>query len=232
MHVETFGPDDGDRVVFVLGWGNRPRHDGVQWLIDRLVDEGYRVDALEIPRTITDFDAEYLQPVRDHVADFEEYRLLTHSTGGLIARFVDDDAMATRTYLSPWWGMHESTRNLLVTLLTKLPISRPILPFDAGREELGELASDVWIADAPDAAAPTFLREAERAQARMPPFDAADAVFYNPDDRIVDAGAIEAQAPAENRIAFEGGHELFNCPAREDHIDAVLAAVDGGIAAL
>lgn len=224
--------DGDDRLVFVLGFGNRPGHDGVQWLLGHLTDAGYRVTAFEIPRTITDFEAEYLAPVEAYLADLDSYRLLGHSTGGLIVRYVDDDALETRTYLSPWWGFHADLENPIVSLLTKLPISRPILPASASRAELGELSSDEWVADAPDYAAPTFLREARRAQERLPPFDERDAVFYNPDDPIVGADAIERQTPPANRVAFAGGHELFNSRSRDEHLGTLLAAVDGGADAL
>jgi hypothetical protein len=228
---ETFG-DGGDRLVFVMGYGNRARHDGMRWLLDHLVEAGYRVDTFEIPRTITDFEMEYLRPVEAHLADLDEYRLLSHSTGGLITRYIDDAEPITRTYLSPWWGFHDDLDNPLVSVLMKLPISRPILPASATREDLGELASDDWLEDSPDYAAPTFLREANRAQERMPPFDTDDAVFYCPTDSIVGVDGIEAQTPDANRVAYEGGHELFCSRSRDDHIDTVLAAVDEGADAL
>lgn len=232
MRRVEFG--DGDRrLVFVLGFGNRPEHDGVQWLLDRLTDAGYRVTAFEIPRTVTDFESEYLAPVADYVADLDSYRLLSHSTGGLIARYVDaDGGLETRTYLSPWWGFHEDLETPLVSLLMKLPVSKPILPASSDRSDLGELASDEWLADSPDYAAPTFLREARRAQKAIPPFDEDDVVFYNPEDPIVGADAIEAQTPAANRVEFTGGHELFNSRCRDEHVETLLAAVDRGTDAL
>jgi len=225
--------DGDDRLVLVLGWGNRPEHDGVQWLIDHLTDAGYHVSAFELPRTITDFEDEYLVPVQSFVDDLDEYRLLSHSTGGLVARHLDaDDARRTRTYLSPWWGFHDDLQNPLVSLLTKLPVSTPVLPASATRDELGSLASDAWVADSPDYAAPTFLREAKRAQESLPPFDTRDAVFYNPDDPIVSGATIESQVPEANRVAFTDGHELFNSSTRDDHIETVLAAVRDGASAL
>lgn len=222
---------DGDRrLVWVLGWGNRPEHDGVQWLLDHLTEAGYRVDVFEIPRTITDFETEYLAPVEEHVGELDSYRFLGHSTGGLVGRYLPaDEGLQTRTYLSPWWGFHEGLRNPLVSLFMKLPLARAILPASAERADLGELASDDWVEDSPDYVAPTFLREAKRAQAAMPPFDERDVVFYNPEDPIVGADAIEADAPDANRIAFEGGHELFNSGSRDEFVEPVLGAIDAGI---
>ena len=51
-----------------------------------------------------------------------------------------------------------------ISLLLKLPVSRRVLPASTTREDLGELASDAWLADAPKHASPTFLREAKRGQ--------------------------------------------------------------------
>ncbi|MFB6234693.1 MAG: alpha/beta hydrolase [Halopenitus sp.] len=231
MRRVQFG-DGAEEVVLILGFGNRPEHDGVQWLIDHLTAADYTVTAFEIPRTITDFEAEYLAPVVDYVEALGSYRVVSHSTGGLIARYLDDGGVETRTYLSPWWGFHDGLDTPLVRFLMKLPLSKPILPASASRAELGELATDEWVADAPDYASPTFLREAKRAQESIPPFDEDDVVFYNPGDKIVGTDAIEAQSPSANRIQFDGGHELFCSRSRADHVDALLAAVEGGLAAL
>ena len=230
MHVRRFGEGDRD-LVLVLGWGNRFRHETVQWLVDQVVDAGYRVHGFQIPRVVTDFDAEWVDPVASTIESLDGYHLLTHSTGGLIGEFLDGPT--TKVHLSPWWGFHERLDNPVVDWLAKLPVSTPILPSPAEREMLGELATDERVADSPTAAAPTFLREAKRGQARLPPFDAdRTSVFYTPTDPVVSASAIEARTPAENRIAYDGGHELFASASRDAHVDAVLAALDEGPAAL
>lgn len=226
MHVRRFG--DGERdLVLVLGWGNRFRHETVRWLVDAVVDAGYRVHGFQIPTVVTDFDAQWLDPVAGTAADLDDYRLLTHSTGGLIGEFLDGPT--TKVHLSPWWGFHERLDTPLVDWLARLPISTPILPSTVDREMLGRLATDERVADSPSTAAPTFLREAKRGQARLPPFDAArTSVFYTPTDRVVSAEAIEARAPPDNRVAYEGGHELFASESRDAHVDAVLGAVAEG----
>jgi pimeloyl-ACP methyl ester carboxylesterase len=232
MEVRTFGDGDDPDLVFVLGWGNRIDHENVRWLVDALA-ERYRVHAVQIPVNPTDFEADYLAPVREYVADLGEYRFLGHSTGGLIGAYLREPAPLTRTYLSPWWGFAEEQAGTLLDLITKLPTARQFVPTGtSNRESLGALATDRQIADSPDRASPAFLGVAKGAQAGLPPFDADAVVFYTPDDLVVDPEAIEARAPERNRVAYEGGHELFSSPTREDHLDAVLAAVEGGVEAI
>lgn len=229
MRADVFGEGD-DELVFVLGWANKPAYDGIRWLIDRLTAADYRVHALEIPRVIADFDAEYLDPVAEYVDSLGAYRLLGHSTGGLIGEFLDGPT--TRVYCSPWWGFHDDLRNPIVSVLMRLPTRRRLLPTEFEREDLGELASDRQVEEVPDRVAPTFLREAKRAQSRLPPFHEDTVVFYTPNDPVVSAQAIRDRTPAANAVVYEGGHELFNSPARGDHLDTLLAAIDRGAAAL
>lgn len=232
MRRELFGPEDGPDLVLILGWGNAFEFETVRWLLDHLTDAGYRVHGFQIPTVVTDFEDEWLDPVAASVADLESYRLLTHSTGGLIGEFLDDPAPRHTVHLSPWWGFHDDLDNPVVNLATKLPLSTPILPAGIDRESLGEYATDAQIEATPSRAAPTFLREAKWGQARLPPFDEDTVVFYTPDDPVVGADAIEARAPARNRVSYEGGHELFSSGSRDEHIDAVLSALDGGVDAL
>ena len=231
MRCVVYG--DGERdLVFVLGWANEPEHANVRWLIDRLTGAGYRVHAIEIPRVVSDFDAEYLAPVSEYVRDLGEYRFLGHSTGGLIGAFLDDPEPITRVYLSPWWGLHDDLRNPVVSLLSMIPTCRTILPVDFDADMLGDLAPPEQVEDVPERVAPTFLREAKRAQSRLPPFDQNAVVFYNPEDLVVSVDAIRERAPESNAVIYEGGHELFNSSAREEHVDTLLSAIDEGATAL
>jgi hypothetical protein len=229
MRREAYGTGNDDRLVFVLGWGNSAAFDHVQWLIDRLVDAGYYVDVFEIPPHIADYESAWIDPVREFVGDLEAYRSLSHSTGGLISRFLPAANLVTRTYLSPWWGFHESSRGPLFEVVTRLPISSPLIPASIDLDELGELADAAQVEATPSRMAPTFLREARRAQAAMPPFDERDVVFYTPSDAIVGVEAIESQVPGSTRVAYDGGHELFGSACRDDLLEPVLDAIDGGV---
>jgi hypothetical protein len=230
MRRVTFD-DAGERdLVFVLGWGNTPEHANVRWLIDHLQQAGYRVHTFEIPTTITDFEAEYLDPVATFVDELDAYRLLAHSTGGLIGAYLDDPI--TRVYLSPWWGIHHDQDGLLARLLARLPFARPIIPVDGDPAAIGDLVTDDQLADGPDAIAPTLVREVRRAQDGLPAVDDSAVVFYTPDDQVVSPAAIRERAPDANTVTYDGGHELFSSQCREAYLDPIRAALEDGVDAL
>lgn len=229
MRVEVYGGGGRD-LVFVLGWTNKPGYTNIRWLIDRLTEAGYRVHAVEIPRVVSDFDAEYLDPVADYVSNLDGYRFLGHSTGGLIGAFLKDPI--TRVYLSPWWGFNDDFRNPVLSLLMRIPTRRTIIPAPFEAEMLGDIAWVDQVEDLPDGIAPTFLREGKRAQERLPPVDPDAVVFYTPGDPIGSADAIRERTPEANAVAYEGGHDLFNSSSRADHLDTLLDAVDVGAEAL
>ncbi|MFW5956471.1 MAG: alpha/beta hydrolase [Halorhabdus sp.] len=228
MHTAVYGT--GADLVFVLGWGNQPEHVTVRWLIDHLVADGYRVHVMALPITITDYQDEYLDPVADYVESLGSYRLLAHSTGGLIASFLDEPV--TRVSLSPWWGFHEEQDGLLGRLVARLPIARPVVPVGIDREAIGDLATDRQLENGPDAIAPTLLREVRTAQADLPPFDEESVVFFTPNDRVVSPDAIRERAPESNRIAYDGGHELFSSRVRDEHLPQLRDAIESGADAL
>jgi hypothetical protein len=229
MRRESYGVDNDDRLVFVLGWGNRPEFDNVRWLVDRLVDAGYRVDVFQIPPHIRDYEAAWLDPILDYVDDLDAYRCLSNSTGGLISRFLPAEGLESRVYLSPWWGVHPALRGPMVDVLASTPVTLPVVPTLVDGDALGGLATDEQVRATPGSFAPTFVREARKAQRAMPPFDDRDVVFYAPDDPVVGVDAIEAQVPDRNRVAYDGGHELFSSRSRRAHLDALLAAVRDGV---
>ncbi|MCW8172399.1 alpha/beta hydrolase [Natrialba swarupiae] len=108
MRHRVFNEDGNEELVFVMGWGNRWTHENVSWLIGKLTEAGYRVHAFELPTTIEDFKADWLEPVAEYVLDLEEYQLLGHSAGALVAQALD--GADNHVYLSPWWGTATTTR--------------------------------------------------------------------------------------------------------------------------
>lgn len=234
MHREQYGPADGRDLVWILGWGNRLHHENVQWLVDAFVAADYHVTLFELPDVIGDFDAEYLDPVATFCDGLDSFRLVGHSTGGLIAAYID--GAETITYLSPWWGFAEGEVGLdetIVTGLSWLPLSSPLVPSGtATREAIGELATDRQLAEGPARAAPTFLREARRAQRDRPPIDEEAVVFCTLSDRVVGTRAIGDAVSADRVVLYDGGHELFSSPSRDAHLDRLLAVVEDGPRAL
>lgn len=234
MQTEQYGPEDGDDLVLILGWGNRLDHENVQWLIDQLTEAGYQVDAFELPTVIDDFYEEYLEPVEEYVADLDSFRIVGHSTGGLIAAYVE--GAETETYLSPWWGFRESdlpAGDLLLDLVGQLPTDQAIVPKEHWEhDELGALVTEEEIAAVPERLAPTFIREARDAQAHRPSIAADAVVFCTLEEEIVSLSAIGAGVPADRTVLYDGGHELFSSRSRDDHLDTLLAVIEDGAGAL
>jgi hypothetical protein len=224
MQVDTFGA--GRDLVWVMGWGNRVDSRHERWLVDQLVDAGYRVHAIELPTNTADFARDCVEPVTEYVADLESPALLAHSMGGLALAHVvahsrvDLDAHAV--YLSPWWGMHDLPA--IVEPLLALPVSRPFLPISVDPAELGGLATE-RDATAPNRVAPRWIQTIREHQRSLPPLDDADRVFYTATDAVVDPAAIEAHATPAQRRTYDGGHELFASEGREEYVERVLDAL-------
>jgi len=218
MQVDAFG--EGEDLVWVMGWGNVADSRHERWLIDRFVDAGYRVHAVELPTTTPDFERDCVAPVREYLADLDDPALVAHSMGGLALAHVDPEGPAV--YLSPWWGMHDLP--VVVEPLMWLPIATPCIPVPGDPSELGELATEEDDTG-PSKIAPKWIRTVRRHQRSLPALDPDDRVFYAPDDRVVDPDAIEAHATAEQRRAYDGGHELFASSGRETYVQWVLDAL-------
>mgnify|MGYP000072968651 FL=1 len=225
---------DGDELLFVLGWGNKPTHEHVAWLLTRLLESDYRVHAVTIPTNVWDFDDQYLAPLDDYVREHDFDVVLSHSTGGLIAEHLARNHGLRNVFLSPWWGVE--TDGLLdraaLAVFERLPTARRLYDPELDVEAIGALKSAAEAETGPSGLSPAFLATIRDAQSRLGSFDNEDAVFYTPDDQVVDPAAIEARAPPSNRRQYEGGHEFFASPGRESVLEDVLGALDSGPTAI
>ncbi|MBX0286320.1 alpha/beta fold hydrolase [Haloarcula salinisoli] len=226
------GTDEVRDCLFVLGWGNRCRHENVQWLVDRLA-ERYRVHVAELPTHITDVEREWVTPLAEYAADLDRFHVLSHSAGGLAVAHLEADGLGNCVYLSPWWGSDYPLPAFVLGALTSLPISRPVVPFsELEADALGSLATDQQVADAPTAASPAFLGTIDRAQRRLPPARENAVAFCTLTDAIVDPRAVGHRLPADRIRLYDGGHELFSSTAREALTETVLEALERGPAGL
>lgn len=224
MDFHEFGDPADPNLVFVLGWGNRVDHPTVAWFVERLADAGYHVHAAEIPDNGTDFERDYLGPLRDYLAGLDSFRLLSHSTGGLVAAHLPVEG--AQVFLSPFWGLNrQGLAGVLTPLLARLPTDRQFLGSDADAAVLGELKDPDVAAAGPDAS-PAWIATMQAAQATLPEFRDGSVVFCSLRDEVVSVRAIGERAPASAVELYEGGHELFASASRDEAADRVLAALD------
>ncbi|SDX85066.1 alpha/beta fold hydrolase [Halobellus clavatus] len=223
-------PDDEDLLV-LLGWGNRPEHEHVAWLLTRLVDAGYHVHAVTLPTNGWNFEAQYCDPIATYARDHGFEVVLSHSTGGLVAEFLGD---YRHVFLSPWWGVvTDGWLDRVVTdVFCRLPTARRLYDPGFDPDAIGDLKSPAEAAAGPEGISPAFLSMIRDAQARLGTFDRDDVVFYTPEDRIVDPGAIEARAPPSHRRRYEGGHECFASSGRDAVLGDLRTALKAGPDAL
>ena len=238
MEFDRFEPsadaatDDPPDCLFVLGWGNRPEHTPVRWLIDHIREDGWTVHTATLPPHVTDVQSEWVQPVESYAADLDDPAVIAHSAGGLTVGHADIDARTT-TYLSPWWGAPPARQGPVVDLVSKIPGDRRFLPsgIDDG-DVLGEHATDQQLRDGPDRVSPAFLRATKRAHRTLPAIADDAVVFCSLTDSVVSTYAIGEAMPSERTVLYDGGHELFSSRSREEHLPTILAALSEGVDAL
>lgn len=222
MDVTVRGDDADPDLLWVMGWGNRADSRHESWFVDRLVDAGYRVHAVELPTNPTDVSDAWVGPVAAYRADLEDHVVVGHSAGGLTATLLAVDTR--RVLLAPWWGIPPGQPALL-HLLVRLPTSARVVPVDQDPSMLGDLATEEDLTG-PDRVSPAFVRAVQRAQAALPPLADEDVVFCSLCDEVVSVRAVGRHADAEQVRLYDGGHELFASGGREAYADRVVAAVD------
>lgn len=224
MDVHRFGDDTDPTVLFVLGWGNRVTHPTVEWFIDRIVDAGFEIHAVEIPDNGTDFERDYLDPVVEYARSLDRFRLLSHSTGGLIAAHIPADG--PRVYLSPFWGFNrQGVSGTLMRVLMRLPTDRQFIGSDIDGQLLGAHKDPEVVKDDLPDASPAWLRTMAAAHGDLPSFREGSRVFCSLSDRVVDVRAIGDHAPSDAITLFDGGHEIFAVENRTDYTDEVISAL-------
>ncbi|ELY52571.1 alpha/beta fold hydrolase [Natronolimnohabitans innermongolicus] len=228
MRHRIFNEDGEEELVFVMGWANRWTHENVSWLIGQLTDAGYRVHAFELPTNIEDFKADWLEPIAEYVVEFdEEYQLLAHSAGALVAQALD--GADNHVYLSPFWGYGEAFIDPVLEAVSKLPTTFPCVPVrEIDREALGSKATDHQLATTPDWVSPAFVRETRRGQEELLTIDHDAVIFCSLRDPLVSMRAIGRRVPAEHVVLYDGGHELFSSASRERHVETLLATLADG----
>lgn len=224
MKTNTIG--EGEELLFVMGWGNRVDGTNERWFATQMAKEGYRVTLVELPTNPRDFEAEYLEPVADLWYDLGEPLVVGHSTGGLVAAHLQPEQAV---YVSPWWAFHgEKHRERILRWGSKLPLTRPIVPIDFDREEVGPRVTDRGWGRIPNRVSPVFIREIRNAQASLPEISDRARVCCSLRDTVVGLQGIGDRVAPEQVHLYDGRHEPF---AAEDR-DAAAGVVRDAIRAV
>jgi hypothetical protein len=221
MNSRTFNESGNPTLLFVLGFGNRLDGASVGWSLGRLTDAGYRVHAIQLPTDITDFEREYRRPVQRIHDEQDPAGVVSHSLGGLVTAFLE--STATRVYLSPWWGIHESkVSDWERRIIPRIPVQSRILPIKTRRDEIGTYLSDAEWESLPKRLSPAYITAIYRAQQTRPAISADAVVFVSLRETIVSLTAIGSAVGADQIRLYDGGHQLFAAAGRDEAIDDVV----------
>jgi hypothetical protein len=205
-------------LLFALGWGNRPGHEPVDWLLDGLVDRGWTVHAVVVPENGTNFARDYRDPLASIRDEVEPDACAGHSLGGLTLAHLPGDR--SRAYASPFWGVNrQGLAGALVPALSRLPTARRILPAAGDSEVIGDLKPPEEDSAGDRGASPAWLRAVREAQSDLPAFREGSVAYCSLRDRVVSVRAIGDHAPADRLRVYDGGHEFFASSGREAVLD-------------
>lgn len=222
---EATGDADRGDLLLALGWGNRPEHDPVDWLLAGLAAAGWTVHTVGFPENGTDFDRDYLRPLTRAREEIEPVVCAGHSLGGLaLAHLSGDDP---RVYSAPFWEFGATgVTSRLLPLVARLPSERRAIPIQHDPTAIGDLKPSDERSPAEDGVSPAWLGTIRRAQQSLPSFRRGSVVFCSLTDRVVSTAAIGRRAPAARVRLFEGGHEFFASTGRESTLERFCEALD------
>lgn len=217
-------------LLFALGWGNHPEHEPVDWLLDGLTDDGWRVHAVAFPENGSDFEADYCRPLERARDEIDPAVCAGHSLGGLtLAHCRGDDP---RVYSAPFWGFGVSgVVSKLLPLVARIPSERRFIPLQNDPTAIGDLKPSGERSAADDGVSPVWLETIRRAQRSLPSFRTGSTVFCSLTDRVISTYAIGRRAPADRVHLYDGGHEFFASTGRVATMTKFCEALDEAAAA-
>lgn len=215
---------EGEKVLFIHGYGGNIEQPGVRWVMNRFRDANYSVTYIQLPTIIDDFEKDILQPVRKVQEGLDEHVIVSFSLGGLTASYLEGQLRTI--YLSPFWGINDrwSFKGLGPLLKILAGINKPALKRHFEKEDAGPMAVEDDMKGIPDEVTPRTIKEMHEAQGNMPEPDPSDVVFYCPKDAVVSINAIEKRDLEKH--TFNGGHMFYLSRERKQIMEKVISIIE------
>ncbi len=192
----------------------------MDWLLERLAAE-WTVHAVALPENGTDFERDYLAPLRAVNRRVAPDVRAGHSLGGLVlAHLPGDDP---RAYSAPFWGFAAAVPPRLLGLVGRLPVSRRVVPLDGDTDALGTYADPGRDRAADRGCSPAWLGAVRRGQATLPPHREGSVVHCSLRDAVVGLEAIGERTPCDRVRLHDGGHEFFASRDRAETVERFRA---------
>ena len=213
--------NEGEDILFIGGLGNRYDGDNIQWFMNRMKENDFRVHFAELKTDIRDFKKEYIDPIDKYAESLGNFILIGHSLGGLVANFVSGARKII--YLSPWWGIFgEKLRKRAVNMLPILKhIKLRVQRIDYVRGEVGKLVTDKDWGYIPKFVSFPFVSEVVTYQKKID-VKGDYYVFTSLRDTIISHKAIGENANLNRIILYDGEHEFFSSESREEIFENIL----------
>lgn len=195
-------PGTGNKVVFIMGWGNRLDDACVLWLEIQAKRENWNLLIIEIPTEFLSFQ-KILSKIQDEISEEKIDLLIGFSMGALFAVHLNAHK---RIFVSPYWKIPihrliNGSYGLSMFFLKLIKFIRiPILPRGFSEDEIGEMDIPKFV---PEKISPYTIHEIILAQNGIPEIGSSDYIFICETDNVIDLSVAYGKTNVQE---FIGGH--------------------------
>jgi hypothetical protein len=217
----------GSRVVFMFGFGCNLDQPGLNWCLDRFMEEGLDITCIQLPTDISDFQGEVVSRCEDILEAVGDNVTVGFSYGGLVLSFLK--GTRRRIFIAPFWEVNERwMKKGGHALAAFLSVAHgPGLKRKFYTRDAGPLAVDDDLEGMPDRISFSSVHQFFEAQKALPPPLENDIVLYGSDDIVVSTRRIEERIErfGMDHRKFQGGHIFYLENNRTGILELVLHEV-------